>query len=1086
MNKQFALAAVLAVVMVMTCFAVSDTSDAAIEIADISEPEPEANPTAGTAFCMVGDIQYDDFDEAKAAASAEGQPLILTADYAVDGHINVDDGLIIDLNGHILSIETLATGNGASLTIKNGTILGLELYDEDGEYQITNSAISANTGCTLILDDVDFYAKSSALFVCGDTASATVKNGSVIHAYGYCIGTNAGSTDNYNVELNIENSAIYADDDEDAVGTAILFNVPGTINITGSSVQGYLHGVIVRGGTATIVDSSITNTMDSDSLAGYFDNTDWGTGNAVEVGALILGNKNSSAYQYPTVATVENSTITSNGDAASSYPAVYAIANDREGDGVEFAYDESSIFTNGGTEPSIEIGNDGANVVAGNPTIMVGNMGYVTLQSAVGAVPTDGTETTITLLDDITLSESVEIVAGKNIILDMGGNTITGDSGFTERFIINRGTLTITGNGVFDASDDSGNVYGPLNNYGTLTIENGTFKGNLASEASLIWNRTGGTATFNGGDYSGSCTAIATEADSITYINGGTYNSPWYPAFENNGEATITGGSFTNTSCSTCDNHWGYTIRNGLSSPSAHLVIRPADGCEVMVIGTQGGVTSTSGTMEIYGGTFETVDCPEKHGATFYALYVAGESDDTEVIVYGGEFIADKRAAVQVGNSKDGGVEDKATLLVYAGSFSVKHPESDDYMGVLITDEETQNPPSATVYGGNFSDVLEEGIIATGYMMDSEGNIVIDTSTGNEVIAVIGETQYLTFEGAINAAQPGQTVTLCKDIVVDTWNMIWNIADITIDGDGHTMKVNAIESGDNQDAVFHSAGGNTFEDMTIDMSGITDASQAQGYRAICAYAGDTVRNVNVIGNDLIEYGITVGGSEADAESIVVEDCSITDCGHGVYSDYPADLENLTIKGCRFSGCDYAAILYPEASTFMDNTVSSGKLNIMHAGQTITGNTFSDGSRIKFYDTSAEFSMNRMSSDSYLDFDENVTGPVDVSANYWGGDEPSSTQLGETPGNVIWSNYYLDEALTQRSDDPEPEPGPGGDDDTPVNPPIFDDDDDYVPLPPQIVYDDSGKDDSTAIVACAAAAAVAAIVAVLLILVYRKD
>ena len=379
------------------------------------------------------------------------------------------------------------------------------------------------------------------------------------------------------------------------------------------------------------------------------------------------------------------------------------------------------------------------------------------------------------------------------------------------------------------------------------------------------------------------------------------------------------------------------------------------------------------------------------------------------------------------------------------------------------------------------------------YCLDDLGEYIVGITPNlqmyNQTVVKYGfktlDSYNTPWEESPQVVMGNQDYALCNNFTIARGRNISQL-DITIDGDGHTMKVNAIESGDNQDAVFHSAGGNTFEDMTIDMSGITDASQAQGYRAICAYAGDTVRNVNVIGNDLIEYGITVGGSEADAESIVVEDCSITDCGHGVYSDYPADLENLTIKGCRFSGCDYAAILYPEASTFMDNTVSSGKLNIMHAGQTITGNTFSDGSRIKFYDTSAEFSMNRMSSDSYLDFDENVTGPVDVSANYWGGDEPSSTQLGETPGNVIWSNYYLDEALTQRSDDPEPEPGPGGDDDTPVNPPIFDDDDDYVPLPPQIVYDDSGKDDSTAIVACAAAAAVAAIVAVLLILVYRKD
>ena len=71
-------------------------------------------------------------------------------------------------------------------------------------------------------------------------------------------------------------------------------------------------------------------------------------------------------------------------------------------------------------------------------------------------------------------------------------------------------------------------------------------------------------------------------------------------------------------------------------------------------------------------------------------------------------------------------------------------------------------------------------------------------------------------------------------------------------------------------------------------------------------------------------------------------------------------------------------------------------------------------------------------------------------------------------------------------DPEPEPGPGGDD-TPVVPPIIDDDDDYVPLPPQIVVKDDGGDDETVkVAACAAAAVAAAIIALILVAEYRKN
>ena len=100
-----------------------------------------------------------------------------------------------------------------------------------------------------------------------------------------------------------------------------------------------------------------------------------------------------------------------------------------------------------------------------------------------------------------------------------------------------------------------------------------------------------------------------------------------------------------------------------------------------------------------------------------------------------------------------------------------------------------------------------------------------------------------------------------------------------------------------------------------------------------------------------------------------------------------------ITGSAFTGCDYATILRGERSRFTDNTIDNGKLNIMKPNQTITGNTFTGESRIKFYDAGATFKQNNIGPDSYLDFDDDVTGTVDVSKNYWGGGAPSEEQLG---------------------------------------------------------------------------------------------
>ena len=408
-----------------------------------------------------------------------------------------------------------------------------------------------------------------------------------------------------------------------------------------------------------------------------------------------------------------------------------------------------------------------ANVSSGNPVAEIDGHGYASLQAAVDAVPADGTKTTITLLDDIEQTVTVTIPSGKNIVLDMAEKTISAADDYDRRLIVNNGTLTLTGNGTMDASKDNADLYGPLDNYGTLIIENGTYKGNLVSNASLIWNRTGGTATFNGGDYSGSCIAIATGAGSITTIKGGTYTSPWYPAFENRGEALITGGSFTNTSCSGCDNsHWGYTVRNGVDgSGSAHLVIRPAEGSEVVVTGTQGGVSAVAGNLEIYGGTFKTVKCEKGHDNVYYALYVAPEHGSVEAKVHGGDFSSEVRSAARIG--LDNGTSTvPANLSIYDGTFTA--PSGTDAVSV-----NSKGGGDANVSSGAFSSAIDDQYMETGLVtvLDETTKmyeVVIDEGSGYSPVASIGGKEYPSVSSALEAAVNGDVITILKDEVVES------------------------------------------------------------------------------------------------------------------------------------------------------------------------------------------------------------------------------------------------------------------------------------------------------------------------------
>ena len=153
---------------------------------------------------------------------------------------------------------------------------------------------------------------------------------------------------------------------------------------------------------------------------------------------------------------------------------------------------------------------------------------------------------------------------------------------------------------------------------------------------------------------------------------------------------------------------------------------------------------------------------------------------------------------------------------------------------------------------GNLGDgsPLEPNIYinATGSKLTIDGMEIVIPETGDDEsvtvpfdpVAQIGDVGYAILEDAIDAAMNGtdKTVLLISDITAGTWNQIWNIQGITIDGQGHTISMTAIESLENHDAVLHSAGDNTFKNMTIDMSGITAASKAQGYKGITAVGGD--------------------------------------------------------------------------------------------------------------------------------------------------------------------------------------------------------------------------------------------------------
>lgn len=127
----------------------------------------------------------------------------------------------------------------------------------------------------------------------------------------------------------------------------LLINIPCDITVEDCNIFGTTQGTVIRGGTAKIINSSITLTYDDNDyevIASYFNNRNWGSGNMVNVAALTIGNKAPSAYQYPTDVTLENIELILAGAHGSAFPALYAFANEGEGLGVTLTYDEASKF----------------------------------------------------------------------------------------------------------------------------------------------------------------------------------------------------------------------------------------------------------------------------------------------------------------------------------------------------------------------------------------------------------------------------------------------------------------------------------------------------------------------------------------------------------------------------------------------------------------------------------------------------------------------------------------------------------------------------------------------------------------------
>ena len=510
-----------------------------------------------------------------------------------------------------------------------------------------------------------------------------------------------------------------------------------------------------------------------------------------------------------------------------------------------------------------------------------------TLRQAVEAAE-DGVETTIRLTQDIsdmTTAQIITIPEDKNIVLDMNGRSITVDGNdFSGRPIVNNGTLTVTGNGTIDSSmanSAKANTvgFGAIDNFGTLLIENGVYKGSVFGGAA-IRNKEGASLTIEDG-YFESNSAIYNFEDATAVINGGEFKSEACNAIKDD-----TGKG----------NYYAYAF---ISAGNLYFN-------EGKVTGVQGALAINNGYAEVKNGTFETVLCEHATNAAFYSLYIAGERGVVNAIISGGNFKSATRVAVNVGNDNtggDGGLNLPANATITGGTF----------IGGGAGTAALEAPKTGTlnITGGAFSsDVTAYVDPSSDMKQDENGQWVATPIPASEGVAAIGDKYYRTLADAVNAVTPGGTITILNDVNEAPGISVPSGKKFTIDFDDHTYTLSNPGAGSTGTETngFQLLQGSdiTFKNGTIRISD-KNGSVGPGNpikRIIQNYANLTLENMRI-------YAKNQSPDENYALSF--------NCGNIVFkgdtSIYVTDPENTIVFDiCKYSSYPSVAVVFDESYT----------------------------------------------------------------------------------------------------------------------------------------------------------------------------
>lgn len=332
--KRRLLSAFLAVMMVLTMAPVAfagneeaaDSTSGSTGADSVDSGSTSGGSDSGetaTVVAKIGDTGYATLAEAVAAAKDDSTiTLLKDADTAV-----LKANVIYDLAGHVFTYTggTFSYADKQTVSFVDSSVSGSK---RGGTLKLTGvrgtmAAINPMTGAILNVNNLNVECTGSAFFPQGDATAVNITNCDVKSAV-YCVGTNAGTTDNYNVVITLKDSTFTstANDKDDCT---VMINVAGNLNIENCVITGDRQGVTVRAGVARINNSEITTTGGYSNREQYYSGS-WKSGNEVPAAALTVGNysqNGASAYLAEANVCLDNTKLT----GKNKFPALYVDGN---------------------------------------------------------------------------------------------------------------------------------------------------------------------------------------------------------------------------------------------------------------------------------------------------------------------------------------------------------------------------------------------------------------------------------------------------------------------------------------------------------------------------------------------------------------------------------------------------------------------------------------------------------------------------------------------------------------------------------------------------------------------------------------